>query len=227
MKSFSKIISLSAAALTILTLGVSSFAASISFTDLATIPEADKIQSLSEKGIVNGIGNQLFAPAKPLTAAQGIQLIVKALDLNLDTVRFIKEPKATDYFAKADNDAWYANTLITASVNGMELPADLDPNAKWTKEEFTYQLVTAMEKKANLPKMKIISTAIADEDQMTASYSGAIQRSLLYSLTALDADGKFNPKAEITRAEAAAEIYNALAYLEAHQPATEQPVVTE
>jgi hypothetical protein len=46
-------------------------------------------------------------------------------------------------------------------------------------------------------------------------YQGSIQRSLVYKINALDANGKFNPKSEITRAEAAVMVYNALEYLNA------------
>jgi hypothetical protein len=45
---------------------------------------------------------------------------------------------------------------------------------------------------------------------------GAIQRALAYKVASLDADGNFNPKSELSRADAAAEVYHALQYIEAH-----------
>lgn len=124
--------------------------------------------------------------------------------------------KATDCFAKADNNAWYADALIVASVNGLELPADLDPEQEWTREEFTYHLIQAMEAHGNLPMLNIVPIEIADHDQLLISYDGAIQRALVYGVARLDAEGKFNSKGKISRAEAAEQTYNALEYLKAH-----------
>jgi hypothetical protein len=207
---------------TVLTLSLAGqcFAAGNPFTDINAVAEKDKIVSLQERGIVKGTESGLFAPDSSVTAAQGIQLIVNAFGLNIDNIRFIKEPKATDYFSKANNSAWYANALIIASLNDMGLPADLDPNAKWTKEEFTYYLVKVMEKQGNLPMIKLVPAEIKDGDQMNALYSGAVQRALHYNLTALNADGKFLPKEVITRSEAAIQVYNALEYLKAHPAPT-------
>ena len=120
----SKIISLSTVFALILTFSSQcALAATTPFTDIDNVAAKDKIISLQEKGFVNGIGNGLFAPDSKLTAAEGIQLIVNSLDLNLDLVSFFKEPKATDYFKKADDSAWYADALIIAAVNGVDLPA--------------------------------------------------------------------------------------------------------
>lgn len=213
----SKIVALTA--VTVLTINFTghSFAATNPFTDLTNVAAKEIILELQEKGFVKGMGNDLFAPNATLTSAQGIQLIVNAFDLNLDLIRFIKEPKATDYFTKADNDAWYADALIIASVKGMELPFDLDPNQEWTREAFTYFLVHTMEAQGDLPMIKIMPPEIKDKEQLTVDYSGAIQRALIYGVVKLDEEGKFNPKGELSRAEAAEQIYKAIQYLEAHK----------
>lgn len=204
------------AAITITVVG-QTLAASSNFTDLANIKQATKINTLKDGGYIKGTGDSQFMPGKTVTAAEGIQFIVNALKLNLDFVKFVKEPKATDYFKKADNNAWYSNTLIIASVNSLDLSADLDPKGEWTREEFTYQLITAMEKHENLPMIKLNPVEISDASAITPEYQGALQRSLIYGITNLDQAKNFSPKAKITRAEAAEEIYNALEYLKAHQ----------
>jgi len=216
MKIKSKLVSISVTILLIVTFAGQSFAAIAPFTDLTNVIAKDKILSLQERGYITGIGDCLFAPDRNVTAAQGIQFIVSSLELNLDLVRFIKEPKATDFFTKADNTAWYANTLIIASVNGIELPKDLDPNKEWTREEFTYHLIYAIEKNGHLPMINIIPVKLADQDQLTSGYDGAIQRALVYGVAKLDAEGNFNPKTGISRAAAAEQVYNALEYLKSH-----------
>lgn len=217
----SRIMAISIVTALTLTFTVNSFAAATNqFTDLTNVAAKEKILVLQEKGYVVGVGNHRFAPDAKITAAESIQLIVNALKLNLDFVKFAKEPKATDYFTKANNDAWYAHALIVAAVNGIELPADLDLDKKWTREEFTHNLIQAMERHYNLPMLNLVPTKISDQEQLTIIYDGSIQRALVYGVVKLDAEGRFNPKGEITRAEAAEQIYNALEYINAHPAPT-------
>lgn len=209
----SKIVSLSTVAVLTLSLTVNCFADATPFKDIENTNVKDKIIVLQEKGYVKGVADGIFAPDKTITAAESIQLFVSVFNLNIDHIRFIKEPKATDYFKKADDNAWYASAFIVAAANGLELPNDLNPNEKWTREEFTYQLIGALEKYGELPMIKLVHVDVADQDKLTAEYDGAIQRALAYQIVKLDSEGKFNPKAEITREEAAEQIYNALEYL--------------
>jgi hypothetical protein len=192
------------------------FAGSVPFTDVSGIAAKDKILSLQEQGVIKGNGSGLFAPDAPMTAAQGIQLLVNAFGLNIDNIRFIKAPKASDYFKNAKDNAWYADAFIIISFSGLELPSDLDPNAKWTREEFTHYLVKLMEDRGHLPMIDLKPVDISDNDRMDVLYSGTVQRALLYKLVELDADGGFRPKEAVTRADAAAAVYQALEYLKAH-----------
>ncbi len=212
-----KILTASSAALLSLTFAFNAVAVSVPFTDISHITSKDKIISLQERGYVSGTGNKKFSPDSRINTAQTIQLLVKAFDLNLDLMRFIKEPKATDYFTKADDAAWYANALITASVNGVEIDKDIEISKDWTREEFTNTLISTMESHYNLPMLDIKPTAIKDEDQLTVEFSGAIQRALVYGVVKLDAEGNFYPKDKLTRAEAAEQIYNALEYLKGQE----------
>ena len=184
------------------------FAASSPFSDISGAKSKDKIIELYNDGVIKGTGNGLFNPDGTITAAQGVQLIVNAFDISLASITFIKAPLASDWFQKADDNAWYADALIRAGANNIGLPADLDPNAKWTKEDFTYYLITAMEAHYNMPMINMIYIETADESDMTIGYQGAIQRSMKYNITALDQDKKFYPKKQLTRAEAAEMIYN-------------------
>lgn len=206
-----------------LMMATQSFAGTISFKDVEGVLAHDKIIALQEQGFVKGVAQGVFAPSRTITAAESVQMLVNAFGLNLDTVRFIKEPKATDYFKLANNDAWYADALITASVNSLELPADMDPSAGWTKEMFLYTLVRGMENHYGLPMINIKPSPFADEDKMNVSYSGAIHRAVTYGIVTPDANGNIQPTADLSRAEAAEMVYNALAYIKAH-PA---PVTTQ
>ncbi len=194
--------------LLLLSMTVQCFAAANPFTDINDSKSKDKIVELYEDGVIKGMGDGLFNPDGTVTAAQGVQLIVNAFDISLAKFTFIKAPQATDWFKKADDKAWYADALIRAGANDIGLPADLDPNAKWTKEDFTYYLIMAMEAHYQMPMINMMYIETADEADMTIEYQGAIQRSMKYNITALDQDKKFFPKKQLTRAEAAEMIYN-------------------
>ena len=194
--------------LLLLSMTVQCFAAANPFTDINDSPSKDKIVALYDAGVIKGMGDGLFNPDGIVTAAQGVQLIVNAFDISLAKFTFIKAPQATDWFKKADDNAWYADALIRAGANDIGLPTDLDPNAKWTKEDFTYYLIMAMEAHYQMPMINMMYIETADEADMTIEYQGAIQRSMKYNITALDQDKKFFPKKQLTRAEAAEMIYN-------------------
>ncbi|MDP4094060.1 MAG: S-layer homology domain-containing protein [Bacillota bacterium] len=224
MKIKHKIAAISTAAILTLSISGNVFAAGTTFKDLDNVSAKNKIIALQNEGVVSGMADGIFSPNSKVTAAQSIQLFVRAFNLNLDTIRFIKAPKATDYFKKAKDDAWYSQALITGAVRGLDFPADIDPGRNLTREEYTYYLVKAMENYGQLPMINLIPAVISDEDQITVEYSGAIQRALKYGIVKLNSDGSFNPKGELTRAEATEELYNALEFLKAHPAPSAQPV---
>ncbi|MFA4132841.1 MULTISPECIES: S-layer homology domain-containing protein [unclassified Brevibacillus] len=211
-------ISLSLLALFTVSFSQPSFAATTPFTDLGQSGAKDKILSLQQQGVIKGVDDSKFAPNETITAAQGIQLMVNAFDLSLAAITFVKAPQATDYFTKANNNAWYAESLIIAAVNGLELPNDLDPNAEWTREQFIHQLMKVMETKGNLPMIKLVPVEIKDDHDLTVDYQGSIQRALARDIIELDKENKLHPQKPVTREEAAEMIYNALAYLKSHKP---------
>lgn len=192
----------------ILSMTGQSFAAANPFTDISNTKQKDLIVQLYEEDVLKGIGNGLFDPDGTLTTAQGVQMIVNAFDISLAKFLFIKAPQATDWFKNANDNAWYADALIRAGANDIGLPADLDPNAKWTKEDFTYYLVKAMDSQYQMPMTDMMYIEAADEADMMTEYLDAIQRSMKYTITALDQNQNFYPKKPLTRAEAAEMIYN-------------------
>jgi hypothetical protein len=203
-----KIKMITLAAVLILSMTGQSFAAASPFTDITDTTSKAKIVELYEDGVIKGIGNGLFNPDGTLTAAQGVQIIVNAFDISLAAFLFIKAPQATDWFKNANDNAWYADAFVRAGANNIGLPADLDPNAKWTKEDFTYYLVMAMESRYQMPVTDLMYIEAVDEADMTIAYTGVIQKSMKYGITALDQDKKFYPKKQLTRAEAAEMIHS-------------------
>ncbi|WP_342418526.1 S-layer homology domain-containing protein [Paenibacillus sp. FSL H8-0168] len=191
-------------------------AADSQFKDLNNVSGKEKIISLKDQGLLKGVSDTQFLPSSKVTAAQGIQLISGGLQLSLAAIDFNKAPQASGLFTHVRDTAWYAEAFINAHYNGVVIPKDIDPAKALTKEQFTHMLIQGMEKAGALPMIKIAPANIADDSELEPSYQGSIQRSLVYKVNTLDANEKFHPKKEITRAEAAVMLYNALEYLNAH-----------
>lgn len=200
------------------------FGSAYAFTDLEE-GQATAVLALKDRGIVSGFDNEHFVPKGKISYAQSVQMIVKGLDLNMDNLRFIKQPLASDSYSNIPNDAWYAEAFIIAHYSNLDIPKDVNPNATITREQFGNLLVKALETKGQFPLVKMY-IPIKDEDQLTVDYQGTIQRLLLYKITALDGNGKFNPKSELTRGEAANWLYNAIRVLEAHVQKPEEVTVS-
>ncbi len=189
------------------------FAAGNPFKDIDNVNGKDKIISLKSQGLIKGVSASQFLPSSKVTTAQGIQFISGGLQLSLAAIDFNIAPVASNLFSNVKDKAWYAEAFINAYYNGIELPKDIDPSKPMTKELYTHYLVQAIETIGNLPMINIVPVDITDETSLNPSYQGSIQRSLKYKINSLDAKGKFNPKSEITRAEAAIMLYNALEFM--------------
>lgn len=213
MKNKQKWMTFVTASVLTLSLGGQAFAASGDFTDISKVPGHEKIESLHDRGFINGVTATEFKPDQTINAAQGVQLIVNSFQLSLAAFTFIKAPEAKDSYDSVKDNVWYSDAFIIAKLNEVDIPKNIDPAAKMTKEEFTTFVMQAMEKAGNLPMINIKPADITDDSKITPSYQGAIQRSLALDINTLDSKGNFNPKSPVTRAEAAIIVYNALEYM--------------
>lgn len=172
------------------------------------------IMKLYHAGIVRGVGNKAFEPDRTLTNAQALQLLVNMFDLNLETIRFMKAPLATDYYKNADNLAWYADAFITAGVHGLMTDETIMPSDAISRESFYGLLITTMENQYPMPMINLLPVPIKDEAALNVSGQGAIQRGISYGIIQLDSQSNLKPREPITRGEAAEAVSLALDYLE-------------
>ena len=187
-------------------------ASASAFTDVAG-EDAKITKALLDKGIIQGINNDIFAPNQKLTQAQGMHLIVKALDL---------KPEAANHEdSNKKKSPWYTNSLNILKDNGLELPAQFIPTAELSREAFVSILGKAMNTTGNYPVVEMY-IQITDESDITPDYSGEIQVMLLHNIATLDKEGKFHPKQSITRMEAAKMAYKANEFVNAHKEANEE-----
>jgi hypothetical protein len=188
----------------------------LAFNDIKDTVGKEQIIALKDKGIISGISDTTFAPQGKLTYAQGITLIVKGLDININALQFFKEPKASDYFTKISDKAWYAKPIMFAQLNGLTLPKDLDPNKLMTREEFTHFLIEGINTTGQYP-MIMMYAMINDEKDVNKDYMNSIQQALITKITTVDKKQNFAPKREITRAEAAVMLFNAIDFVAQHK----------
>lgn len=192
------------------------------FNDIDSPEQKEPIMALKARGIVSGVDGEHFAPKGKISYAQSIQLLVKGLGLNIDNMRFIKPPLASDYYTSIPNDAWYAEAFIIAHLNGLSIPKDVDPNGTITREQFAHLLIQAIDTKGSFPVIKMI-IVLQDEDQVNPEYNYSLQRLFLHKL-AKPENGYAYPKRELTRGEAAVWVHNAIKFVESH---TEKPAPAE
>lgn len=206
------------AIMTALVLVLATTVSAFAFSDIAGDPAEAKINALRDAGLISGLSGDKFAPQGEVTYAAGIHLIVKGMNLTIDPLRFVKAPQASDYFTGVPDDAWYAQSFVVAHLNGLDLPADIEPNSPMSREEFAHYLNLAIAKTGEYAFTKLF-VLIADEDQIDKEYMNDIQTLLVAKIAELDQERKFRPKAAITRSEAAQFVHDAIRFVESHQSA--------
>lgn len=196
-----------------LTLAGSAYA----FDDIRDDREKSAIESLYKKGIVNGVGKGKFLPKGTLTVGNAVALIVKGMDLNIDHHQFVKKPKASDYFTKIQDNAWYAQAFIVAHHHNLGIPKDINPNAKATREQFAHWLYNAISTKGDYAFIEIYLT-FKDENKVNPDYMNSIQKLLIAKIAALDENNTFRPQEPITRSEAAGMLHRAIEFVKNMKP---------
>lgn len=192
------------------------------FNDLDGVQDAAKIVELRDRGVVSGVGEDQFAPYEKMSAQFAIPLIVKGLELNLDTFKFAKAPAASDYFTNIPDGAWYAEAFVTAHLNGLPIDQHIDPTAEVSREQFVQWLMSAVYTTGDYAFVRMF-VMLEDESDVSEGYMNFIQEAVLGKIVSLDDDRRFRPQDPITRAEAAIMVRNAISFVETHTPIPEQP----
>lgn len=192
------------------------------FKDVKNDVNEQKIAELKKLGILSNNKEDKFNPKGKLTYAEGVSLIVKGLELNIDHIRFIKEPKASDYFTNLKDNAWYSQSFIIANLNGLEIPKTVKANDVMTREQFAHHLFKAILTKGDYAFIEIYMM-LEDEADVNKDYMESIQKLLISKIVTLDSSNKFYPKKAITRSDAAGWLYDAITFVKETTPIPELP----
>lgn len=196
-------------ACSILAASVSFGASAFAFSDLKGHAAESKINALHQNGIINGVTSDKFAPKSKLTYAQGLQFIVSGLKLSPDKT---SGSKASDYFDKVKDKAWYASAFLAAKQSGLTLDKSVDPNAVMTRIQFAHLLTQALQSKGNFP-VTLMYADISDGGKLSNAEMNSLQILVNTHLITLEKNNTFRPYEAVTRGEAAVWVYDAAKFV--------------
>lgn len=81
-------------------------------------------QGLMEGAGVNESGIRIFSPEQTADRFQLATVLERAFDLDYGNMRFIKQPKASDYYYDLEEEAWYSEAVLICAINHIFAPMD-------------------------------------------------------------------------------------------------------
>ena len=177
-------------ALAVTMFSTTAFAASVKFTDVPDSHWASSsITEMADKGIMSGIGNNLFAPSNTLTGAEFVTMIVR--HFYEDKLGAGGEKRYSEFMAVAEKEGILAGTSITAE----------DVINRYDMAQLMYNVLKA----EGITTSSLSDTSkVADWSAVPSTYRDAV--SVCYNmgmLSGIDSKGTFNGTGVMDRAQAA------------------------
>ena len=167
------------------------------FTDLNGFNWAkESIYKLAEDGVLNGIGNNRFAPEAPVTREQFTRAVVLAFGFT---------GNGDVSFNDVDKNEWYYDTICTAYTNGIIQGIDdtrFGIGEKLTREQMAVILCRAAEKSGISFELERALT-FTDTDKINGYASEAVNKLCNRGIINGFEDGSFRPREICTRAQMA------------------------
>lgn len=171
------------------------------FIDLTGFEWAkESIYKLAENGVLNGMGNNRFAPEEPVTREQFTRAVILAFGFEGD---------GNIYFEDVNKNEWYYDTICIAYANDIIKGIDdthFGIGEKLTREQMAVILCRAAEKKG-FELNSDIEIAFPDYDAISEYAREAVSK--LFGMGIINGfeDGSFQPQGICTRAQMAKVIY--------------------
>ncbi|MEI4831327.1 S-layer homology domain-containing protein [Bacillus sp. FJAT-53711] len=206
-KSFNKLVAgtMTAAMVAGVVAPVAASAAENTFTDVPAGHWSEKaINDMAAKGIIKGIGGNLFGFGQETTRAQVATFMVKAMGFENET--------ATPSFSDVSADNIYAKYIGIAEKHGIMGGVgngNFNPDGKLTRAQMAQILVNAYGFKADENNKKTFN----DIDNLGwATAKSSIETLASLNIVKGSSDTTFDPNGVVTREQAAQFIYNAMNY---------------
>lgn len=173
------------------------------FSDIEGHWAKKEITELASKGVINGIGNNMFNPDGKLTRAQFLTMLAKLSgeDVSKSPPQFFYDVKTDDWFAP------YVYWGIEKGITNGSNPNEFSPSTNITREQMCTMLCKyAIMKQITLPQK---NSYIAFKDQNKVSYwaTDYIMTMAGSGIVNGTPDGNFEPQQAATRAQSAMMIF--------------------
>ncbi|WIV20000.1 S-layer homology domain-containing protein [Paenibacillus polygoni] len=183
----------------------------VKFKDLASVQSwaGRQIEVVAAKGAIEGKASGVFAPKDSVTRAEFAKMLIRSLNL--------ENSYATESFTDVKDNDWFAPYVAAAVelgiING-RTSTKFAPHDKITRAEMATMIARAVNVTQNVTdedNTDSILKQFADADKIGPAYKQAVAFAADKGLV-VGSNGKFNPKKNATRAEAAVMIYRTMNY---------------
>ena len=167
------------------------------YNDVASTHWAyEYVKTLSDAGIVNGVGDNRFEPNAALTRAAYVKMLAEIVKANVSDI--------SSKFSDVKSDEWYSSYIAWAVENGIITGYDDDtfgPDDAITREQMAIIAIRFAEK-FNITLPSVNANVTYSDDATIGDYA----REAVYKLQAAgimvgNGDSTFTPKSTATRAE--------------------------
>lgn len=157
------------------------------------------IETVSEEGIMNGRGNQIFEPDANITREEFVKVLLIAFGFEL------KDDAGVE-FADVDKNAWYYPYVATAKnlgiINGISETA-FGISSAITREDMAVMVVRAASLKGKTYDATVSEITFADQDTIADYAKESVQILTKAAILSGMGDNTFAPQRPATRAEVA------------------------
>ncbi|MGI6575729.1 MAG: S-layer homology domain-containing protein [bacterium] len=159
-----------------------------------------QINYLATKGIIRGVGDGTFEPAREVKRAEFVTMLAKALAL---------EPvPGVSSFADVPAYAWYAPYIEAAIEAG--IITGIDENTFAPLHTITREQMAVMLANSAPHTKSSAQSSFKDNDNISPWARDAVNYAVAKGMLKGFPDGSFQPRSPVTRAQSAAVIYNLL-----------------
>lgn len=177
-------------ALAVTMFSTTAFAASVEFTDVPSNHWASSsISEMADKGIMSGIGNNLFAPSNTLTGAEFVTMIVR---------HFYEDKLGTE------GEKWYSEFMAVAEKEGILAGTSITAEDVINRYDMAQLMYNVLRAKGISTTPLPDTSKVADWSAVPSTYRDAV--SVCYNmgmLSGIDSKGTFNGNGKMDRAQAA------------------------
>lgn len=175
--------------------------ANITFTDVQQGTwYYDAVMAMAQKGLVNGVGNNQFAPDKVMTRAEFLTVIMRAT--------YGSELSA---MKTQEGAAWYSNAYTLALEKGILKRSEFDSGnltVGCSRQEMSLLLIRAYEAQGNRVDQLVDTSKIADWNSIGTYYREYVLKAYSLGLiTGVDSKGTFSPQVSLPRSQASTVLY--------------------